>query len=80
MNGGHDEYQIGADSCFVRYHSDIRNAERRGSRSNFFLLEHIPVESSADFFFSLALGILIGWFLHSYVEYRHAKETLSDDI
>jgi putative membrane protein len=31
-------------------------------------------------FFALAIGILIGWFLHSYVAYRHAKDTFSDDV
>ena len=45
-----------------------------------FFFWSISLSRALLIFFALALGILIGWFLHSYAEYRHAKETLSDDI
>jgi len=43
-----------------------------------FLLWSISLSRALLIFFALAIGILIGWFLHSYVEHRHAKDTFSD--
>jgi lipopolysaccharide assembly protein A len=31
-------------------------------------------------FFTLAIGLLLGWFLHSYVTYRREKNDFSEDI
>ena len=43
-----------------------------------FFFWSISLSRALLIFFALAIGILIGWFLHSYVEYRHAKDALSD--
>lgn len=43
-----------------------------------FLLWSISLSRALLIFFALAIGILIGWFLHSYVEYRRAKDTFTD--
>ncbi len=43
-----------------------------------FLLWSISLSRALLIFFTLAIGILIGWFLHSYVEHRHAKDAFSD--
>ena len=45
-----------------------------------FLLWSISMSRALLIFFALAIGILIGWFLRSYVEHRSAKDTFSDDV
>ena len=45
-----------------------------------FLLWSISLSRALLIFFALAIGIVIGWFLRSYVEHRHAKDTFSDDV
>ena len=46
-----------------------------------FLLWSISLSRALLIFFALAIGILIGWFLHNYAEYRHwkKKDTFSDN-
>jgi lipopolysaccharide assembly protein A len=43
-----------------------------------FFFWSISLSRALLIFFALAIGIIIGWFLHSYVEYRHGKDALSD--
>jgi membrane protein CcdC involved in cytochrome C biogenesis len=31
-------------------------------------------------FFTLIIGFVIGWFLHSYLSYRKVKNELADDV
>jgi uncharacterized integral membrane protein len=44
-----------------------------------FLLWSISLSRALLIFFALAIGILIGWLLRSYIEHRQAKDTISDD-
>ncbi|MHB8773339.1 MAG: lipopolysaccharide assembly protein LapA domain-containing protein [Syntrophales bacterium] len=45
-----------------------------------FLLWTISLSRALLIFFTLAIGILIGWFLHGYVEHRQVRRTfLRDD-
>ncbi len=45
-----------------------------------FLLWTLSLSRALLIFFTLAIGIFIGWFLHSYAEHRHARKTfLRDD-
>lgn len=45
-----------------------------------FLLWSISLSRALLIFFSLAIGILIGWFLRSYMEHSRSQDTLSDDV
>lgn len=45
-----------------------------------FLLWSISLSRAVLIFFTLAIGILIGWFLRSYLEHRRSKDTFSDDV
>ena len=47
-----------------------------------FLLWSISLSRALLIFFLLLIGILIGWFLHSYVEHRRGKDadTFSGDV
>jgi lipopolysaccharide assembly protein A len=44
-----------------------------------FLLWSISLSRALLIFFALAIGILIGWFLRSYIEHRQAKDTFPAD-
>jgi lipopolysaccharide assembly protein A len=44
-----------------------------------FLLWSISLSRALLIFFALAIGILIGWFLRSYVERRQVNNTFPDD-
>ena len=43
-----------------------------------FLLWSLSLSRALLIFFTFAIGILSGWFLDSYSQYRKAKEELSD--
>jgi lipopolysaccharide assembly protein A len=43
-----------------------------------FFFWSISLSRALLIFFALAIGVLIGWFLHSYVEYRRTKGAFSD--
>ena len=47
-----------------------------------FLLWSVSLSRALLIFFTLAIGILIGWFLRSYVDHRQTREkdTFADDI
>jgi lipopolysaccharide assembly protein A len=45
-----------------------------------FLFWSISLSRALLIFFALAIGVLIGWFLHSYVEHRHAKDAFPEDV
>ena len=45
-----------------------------------FLFWSISLSRALLIFFALAIGLLIGWFLHGYVEHRQAKDSFSDDV
>ncbi|MBM4272162.1 MAG: LapA family protein [Deltaproteobacteria bacterium] len=44
-----------------------------------FLLWSISMSRSLLIFFTLIIGFVIGWFLHSYLSYRKSKNELADD-
>lgn len=39
-----------------------------------FLFWHVSISSALLVFFSLALGFVLGWFLHDYLKYRQARD------
>jgi lipopolysaccharide assembly protein A len=43
-----------------------------------FLLWSISMSRALLIFFTLVIGIILGWFLNSYFQYRKATEELSD--
>jgi len=43
-----------------------------------FLLWSLSLSRALLIFFTFIIGFLSGWFMHSYFEYRKAKEDLSD--
>jgi len=45
-----------------------------------FLLWSISLSRSLLIFFTLIIGFVIGWFLHSYLSYRKVKNELADDV
>jgi lipopolysaccharide assembly protein A len=44
-----------------------------------FLLWSVSLSRALLIFFALAIGILIGWFLRSYIDHRQAKDTFPED-
>ncbi len=45
-----------------------------------FLLWSISMSRALLIFFSLSIGFILGWFLHSYLSYRKSKDELSDAL
>ena len=45
-----------------------------------FLFWSISMSRSLLIFFTLIIGLIIGWFLHGYLSYRKAKNELADDV
>ena len=43
-----------------------------------FLLWEVSMSRAVLLFFSLLIGFIIGWFLHSYLSYRKDKKEFSD--
>ena len=43
-----------------------------------FLLWEVSMSRAVLLFFSLLIGFIIGWFLHSYLSYRKYKKEFSD--
>jgi uncharacterized integral membrane protein len=43
-----------------------------------FLLWEISMSRAVLIFFTLLIGFIIGWFLHSYLSYRKDKRNFSD--
>jgi uncharacterized integral membrane protein len=43
-----------------------------------FLLWEVSMSRAVLLFFSLLIGFIIGWFLHSYLSYRKDKNEFSD--
>jgi uncharacterized integral membrane protein len=44
-----------------------------------FLFWSLSLSRALLIFFVLVIGFFLGWFLHSYIHYRKAKDALSDD-
>jgi len=45
-----------------------------------FLFWSISMSRALLIFFTLAIGFVLGWFLHSYFTYRHSKDEFPDEI
>jgi len=53
--------------------SYLSGSEYTSCHSKLFILGNIDVARGADFF-TLLIGFVIGWFLHSYLAYRKDKK------
>ena len=45
-----------------------------------FLFWSISMSRALLIFFTLAIGFVLGWFVHSYLGYRRSKDEFSNDI
>ena len=45
-----------------------------------FLFWSLSLSRALLIFFSLAIGVLIGWFLRSYTEHRQGKDAFRDEV